>query len=308
MRTYRDVSRGIAEDVAAGKLASGSALPSVRMAALRHDTTTATVARAYRALADAGVIATADRRRARVAPDGAAAAVLLLGTAPSSSSATTALHLAGSDDPGLDIALRAAGASVVTVGPRGSFNGLTRLWKGTADAAAIHLRHHSGDYNVPFAAALLRGRRPAVIHVWRREQGILTAGGSPASLRALSWSRFARRPFGTGTRVLLDRLLAEAGIPASGVSGPDAATTLEVVMAVCAGQAEAGLAVRAAATALGLAFSPVTWEDFDIVLPAAALPAAGQLVSALRDPCVQESVSALGGYDLSRTGTVQLLD
>src|SRR5579862_7717685 len=78
MRTYRDVSRGIAEDVAAGKLASGSALPSVRSAALRYDTTAATVARAYRSLADAGVIATADRRRARVAAEGAAAAIRLL--------------------------------------------------------------------------------------------------------------------------------------------------------------------------------------------------------------------------------------
>jgi putative molybdopterin biosynthesis protein len=306
MRTYRDVSRDIAEDVAAGKLASGSALASVRTAALRYDTTAATVARAYRSLADAGVIATADRRRARVAADGAAAAIRLLGAA-SSPSGPPVLHLAGSDDPGLDIAVRAAGSSVVTTGPRGSFHGLTLLWKGTADAAAIHLRHHSGGYNAPFAEALLRGRRPAVIHVWRREQGILTAAGSPAGLGALAWDRFARRPFGTGTRVLLDRLLAEAEIPASRVGGPDAATHLEVAMAVCAGQATAGLAVRAAATALGLAFSPVIWEEFDIVLPAAALPAAERLIAALRDPGVQGSVSALGGYDLSRTGTVQLL-
>src|SRR5215469_14987587 len=122
MRTFRDVSRDIAQDVAAGKLAPGSALPSVRTAAMRHDTTAATVARAHRALADAGVIATADRRRARVAPDGVTAAARLLGTCPAPPP-TTALHLAGSDDPGLDIAVRAAGASVVTVGPRGSFHG-----------------------------------------------------------------------------------------------------------------------------------------------------------------------------------------
>jgi molybdate-binding protein len=313
MTTYQDVTREIARDVASGELAAGGAVPSVRIAALRFQASPATAARAYRQLADAGVISTADRRRARVAASGQAAARRLLGMDPEpgdapDAAAPPALRLAGSDDPGLDIALRAAGSSVVTVGPRGSFHGLTRLWKGTADAAAIHLRHHSGDYNVPFAAGLLRGRRPAVIRVWRREQGILTAGGSPASLRGLSWGRFARRPFGTGTRVLLDRLIAEAGIPASCVSGPDAATHLEVAMAVCAGQAEAGLAVRAAATALGLAFSPVTWEDFDIVLPAAELPAAEQLISALRDPGVQESVSALGGYDLSRAGTVQLLD
>jgi molybdate-binding protein len=221
------------------------------------------------------------------------------------------LRLAGSDDPGLDIAVRGAGSSVVTVGPRGSFHGLSQLWAETADAAAIHLRHHSGAYNAPFAAQLLRYRRPAVIHMWRREQGIVTAGGGPARLADLGrggCGRFARRQFGTGTRVLLDRLLAEAGVPEDSVSGPEATSHLEVAMAVAAGQATAGLAVRAVATALGLAFTPVAWEDFDIVLSADAIPAAEPLIAALRDPAVQESVSALGGYDVSRAGAVQLIE
>jgi HEAT repeat protein len=43
------------------------------------------------------------------------------------------------------------------------------------------------------------------------------------------------------------------------------------------------------------------------VLSAAALPAAEPLIAALRDPGVQPSVRSLGGYDLSQTGTVQLL-
>jgi molybdate-binding protein len=317
MPTYHDLSLAIARDVASGTLAPGDALPSVRAAASRHETTTVTVARAYRRLADAGVIETADRRRARVAAAGPAAAARLLGSPPEPATATAPerqegfpLHLAGSDDPGLDIAVRHAGASVVTIGPRGSFHGLSRLWARTADAAAIHLRHHSGAYNAPFAADLLRGRRPAVIHVWRREQGIVTAGSGPARLADLgrvAGGRFARRQFGTGTRVLLDRLLAEAGVPDRAVSGPEAASHLEVAMAVAAGQAEAGLAVRAAATALGLAFTPVIWEDFEIVLSGDDLPAAGPLIAALRDRAVQESVSALGGYDVSRTGAVRLI-
>jgi len=309
--TYADVSRGIAEDVAAGTLAAGAALPSVRAAALHYETTAATVARAYRRLADAGVIDTADRRRARVAPGGILAARRLLGTGPAVAVAPPAprpvLRLAGSDDPGLDIALRAPGNGVLRAGPRGSFHGLTRLWHGTADAAAIHLRHRSGAYNAPFAASLLRGRRPAIIHLWRREQGLLTAEDCPARLADAATGRFARRMFGTGTRALFDRLLAEAGVPADAVDGPDTTTHLEVAMAIAAGQADAGLAVRAAATALGLAFTPLAWEDFDIVLSADALDAAEPLIAALRDPSVQESVGALGGYDLSRTGELRLL-
>ena len=309
MATYHDLSMSIAAEVASGTLAPGAALPSVRAVASRHETTAATAARAYRRLADAGVIETADRRRARVTTAGPAAAARLLDASrdPRQGPAARVLRLAGSDDPGLDIALRDAGASVVTVGPRGSLHGLTSLWRGTADAAAIHLRHRSGAYNSPFAAHLLRGRRPAVIHVWRREQGVLTAHDGPARLADAARGRFARRLFGTGTRVLLDRLLAEAGVPEDSVRGPEAATHLEVAMSVAAAHAEAGLAVRAAATALGLVFTPVIWEDFDIVLGGDDLPAAERLIATLRDPAVQESVSALGGYDMSRAGAVRLV-
>jgi molybdate-binding protein len=60
-------------------------------------------------------------------------------------------------------------------------------------------------------------------------------------------------------------------------------------------------------TALGLGFVPVIWEDFDIVLSGDALPAAGPLIAALRDPAVQSSIGALGGYDLTRAGSVEML-
>jgi molybdate-binding protein len=278
-------------------------LPSIRAAADTYKTTASTIGRAYRHLADAGVIEVADRRRARIAPGGEFAARQLLG-------GHRALRLAGSDDPALDIVLRQTGTCVVTVGARGSFHGLTRIWRGTADAAAIHLRHRSGGHNSPFARTLLRGRSPAIIHLWRREQGLLTPAGNPGhisgpgDLRAL---RIARRQYGAGTRVLLDRLLTEAGVPPSSVTGPEATSHLEVAMSVASGQADTGLGVRAAATALDLGFVPVTWEDFDIVLSGDALPAAEPLISALRDPEVQSTISTLGGYDISRAGSVEIL-
>jgi molybdate-binding protein len=206
--------------------------------------------------------------------------------------------------------LRQTGAFVAPVGARGRFHGLTRIWRGTADAAAIHLRHRSGGHNGPFAQTLLRGRRPAIIRLWRREQGLLTPAGNPdhvsgpADLGAL---RVARRRFGTGTRVLLDRLLTEAGIAPATLTGPEAASHLEVAMSVASGQADTGLGVRAAATALDLGFVPVIWEDFDIVLGGDALPAAEPLIAALRNPAVQSSIDALGGYDLSQAGTVEML-
>ena len=303
MARYLQVSNDIAESIASGKLPAGDELPSIRQAARRYDTTAATIGRAYRHLADASVIDVSDRRRSRVAAGGEVAARRLL-------SGPAVLRLAGSDDPALDVVLRHTGTSVAAVGARGSFHGLTRIWRGTADAAAIHLRHRSGIHNSPFARTLLRGRQPAIIHLWRREQGLLTPEGNPGHVRGpgdLRPLRVARRHFGTGTRVLLDQLLTDAGIPPASVTGPEAGSHLEVAMTVASGQADAGLGVRAAATALDLGFVPVTWEEFDIVLSGAALPAAEPLIAALRDPGVQSSVRSLGGYDLSQTGTVQLL-
>jgi molybdate-binding protein len=303
MARYRQVSQEIASNIESGLLGPGDELPSVRDAADRYKTTGSTIARAYRYLADAGVIDVAERRRSRVAAGGDVAARRLLG-------GHSVLRLAGSDDPGLDIVLRHSGACVVVVGARGSFHGLTRVWRGTADAAAIHLRHRSGGHNSPFARTLLRGRRPAIIHLWRREQGWLTPAGNPdhitgpADLRTL---RIAQRPFGTGTRVLMDRLLTQAGIAPGSVTGPEAASHLEVAMSVASGQADTGLGVRAAATALGLGFVPVAWEDFDIVLNGDTVPVAEPLIAALRAPAVRSSIDALGGYDLSRAGSVEML-
>jgi putative molybdopterin biosynthesis protein len=67
------------------------------------------------------------------------------------------------------------------------------------------------------------------------------------------------------------------------------------------------LGVRAAATALGLSFVPVVWEEFDFALSGDALPAAEPLTAALRDLGVQSSIHALGSYDLARAGSVEML-
>jgi putative molybdopterin biosynthesis protein len=303
MARYLRVSDDIAAQVESGKLMPGDELPSVRESASRYKTTAATIGRAYRHLAEAGIIAVADRRRSRVAADGVMSARRLLG-------AGRALRLAGSDDPGLDLVLRHVGQSVMTVGARGSFHGLTRVWRGDADAAAIHLRHRSGIYNVPFARGLLRGQQAAMIHLWRREQGLLTPPGNPDHIRGpadLRGLRTAMRPFGAGTRVLLDQLLAQTGISPGTLSGPEASSHLEVALSIASGQADAGLGIRAAATTFDLDFVPVTWEDFDIVLNADNVAAAEPLISALRQTTVQSSLNSLGGYDLSRTGSVEFL-
>ncbi len=304
MTRYLDLGTELARAVLAGELAAGSELPSVRDLATAKATTAATASRAYRHLAEYGVLRLEPRRRARVSQDGPTAARRMLG------GGTRAFRLAGSDDPAMSLLLRHLGDRVALVPAHGSLHGLAAVASNVADGATAHLRHHSGVYNAPFARAVLRGRQPALLHLWRREQGLLLPAGNPrgiTDLRQLRGRRVAKRSPGTGTRVLLDHALTSSGLEPDEVAGPEFGSHLEVALAVAAGAVDAGLAVRAAAADLDLDFLAVAWEDYDLVLGAEMLDAAAPLVDALHDPAVRAAITDLGGYDLGQAGSVDHL-
>jgi len=301
MQRYRDVTDDLARHVATGAPSPGAPLPAVRTLAARYGVAPATVGRALAELARAGVVVTRPRQHAVVAADGAYRAARLLHRGQ-------ALRLAGSDDPALAQLLAAAGGAVEQVHAPGSMGGLTALWQRTTDAAALHLQHADGSYNDPFAARMLAGRAPVLVRLWRREQGIVLRPDDTESIRGLGdlpGRVVALRPPGTGTRVLLERLLRQQGLNPATISGPTAATHMDVALTVAAGAADAGVAVRSAAAVLNLAFLPLAWEPFDLALPADALPAAGPLRSALTDPTVQAGILRLGGYDLQESGALR---
>jgi molybdate-binding protein len=300
MARYHDVTAKLAARIAAGDLAPGAALPSVRELAAREGTTATTVARAYRELADAGAIVVEPRRAARVGPRGeiAARAVLREGAL---------FRLAGSDDPALSLLLSGIPEAVAPVGASGSYRGLAALWSGRADGAALHLRHRSGEYNSPFARGILAGREPVLVHLWHREQGLLVPPGNPRGVERigdLSGLRVVRRPAGTGTRTLLDRMLLDDGIDPDAVSGPTVELHLDVALAVATGEADAGLGLRSAAGPLGLDFVPLAREPFQVATTRAESGGLRPLLDALADPALGARIAALGGYDLASAGEV----
>ena len=69
--------------------------------------------------------------------------------------------------------------------------------------------------------------------------------------------------------------------------------------------ADAGVAVRAAAIALGLDFVPLGQERYDLVIPNHFLDedAVGELLAALGRPALQRQIEALGGYDVASMGS-----
>ncbi|WP_062431976.1 substrate-binding domain-containing protein [Herbidospora daliensis] len=301
MTRYREICADLAHRVSAGTLEPGDELPGVRDLAQQWGTTTSTVSRAQRQLADAGVLELADRRRARVAAGAVLAARRFL-------HGDSVFTLSGSDDPALGLVSGVLDGRLRLLAGEGSVAGLGAVRLGRADGAAIHLLHHTGVYNAPFARGMLRGLDPHLIHLWRREQGLIVRpGDSIGGIGDLVGRRVSVRRPGTGTRLLLDRLLLAGGHDPDGLRGPEAGSHLEVALAVATGTVDVGLGVRSAAADMGLEFVPLAWEEFDIAVAGNALGPAAQLVAALQTASLRDRVSSLGGYDVSRSGEVTAL-
>jgi molybdate-binding protein len=297
---WAEVADRVARDIAAGRWGEGERLPGVRRLARAAGCSPGTAARAYAALRDDGLIAGAPRSSFAVAPEAAARAAAW-------SPRAGALRLAGSDDPALDLLIRAAGgAATVAAGPRGSVAGLELLARGSADAAALHLLDlGSGRWNESFARGALAGRPVLLVHLWRREQGLVLPPGNPKGIRGvadLGRHRVAWRPPGSGSRLLLERLMLAEGERPRPDAGVPAGSHLAVAAAVATGAADAGLAVRAVAEPLGLEWIPVATEWFELAMPGGTRAAAGSLLEVLASTAVQRQLAGLPGYDLAMSG------
>jgi putative molybdopterin biosynthesis protein len=294
----------LAQQIAGGRWSEGEPLPGVRKLAREVGCSAGTAARAYTALRDSGVLSGSPRSRFVVAVGGRARAARWRGGAD-------ALRLAGSDDPALDLLVRTTGKGVVVVpGPRGSVNGIVQLSRGTADAAALHLLDAaSGRWNDRLARGALGGEPVHLVHLWRREQGLVVARGKPHAVKSvadLNGRRIAWRPPGTGSRLLLERLLLAAACEPHPELGEPAESHLAVAAAVATGAAYAGLAVRAVAESAGLDWLPVVSEPFELALDPASGAAAEPLLAALADSGVQARLAAMPGYDLSMSGEIRV--
>jgi putative molybdopterin biosynthesis protein len=293
----------LAREIAGGRWSEGEPVPGVRQVAREVGCSAGTAARAYAALRDSGVLSGSPRSRFVVAVDGRARAARWGG-------GSKALRLAGSDDPALDLLIRAAKGVAVVPGPRGSVNGIVQLSRGMADATALHLFDTaSGRWNDPFARGALGGEPVQLVHLWRREQGLVVARGNPHDVKGvaeLKGRRIAWRPPGTGSRLLLERLMLAAGCEPQPELGEPAESHLAVAAAVATGAADAGLAVRAVAESAGLDWVPVVCEPFELAIETASGAAAEPLLATLANSGVQARLAALPGYDLSMSGAMRV--
>ena len=116
------------------------------------------------------------------------------------------------------------------------------------------------------------------------------------------------RDVGSGSRMLFDVWLREAGIAPHWVSGygREVLSHLAMAEAVASGGADVGPGILAVAQALGLGFIPLQEERYDLVIPMEFLPtpAVQALLDVVTSRRFRAELEALGGYDGSHAGTV----
>jgi putative molybdopterin biosynthesis protein len=183
----------------------------------------------------------------------------------------------------------------------GSMGGLHAARRGECDIASVHLMDPAtGEYNRPLlteALALVPGYRRMQGLVFRpgdaRFEGQATVQEAVAAALADPECTMVNRNAGSGTRVLIDRLLGAHRPPGHGVQTK---SHNAVAAAVHQGRADWGIAIDTVARQYGLGFIPLQEEHYDFVVPRSRLdrPAVRAFQALLAEPEMRQRLVELG--------------
>ena len=189
---------------------------------------------------------------------------------------------------------------------RGSEETLLALSRGECDAAGFHLPEGwTGEHASAWLARWLKPRHFNFLPVMRRQHGLLIAAGNPYSLASLAdvarlGLRMVNRQRGSGTRSMIDQLLAANGLMAADIAGyaHEEFTHDAVATAIASGQADVGFGIQAAATRYDLDFIPISRDLYCLVAGSgiAGSSAMRHLMRRFSGSTFQQRLRALPGY------------
>ena len=230
---------------------------------------------------------------------------------------TQVLTLYASHDEGI-AALRdhaARGGLHLDIRFCGSVDAISALNEGRCTLAGFHTPPSPAPGTLAQRSyqPLLKPGLHKIIGFARRRQGLLVAPGNPLGISGLAdlpggRLRYVNRSIGSGTRLLAQQLLADAGLAPEHIRGWETGepSHAAVAQAIAAGAADAGLGLEAAARRHGLGFVPLASEDYFLVCLKSTLdqPPMQALRAILAEPAWQARLAALPGYEPSRSGQV----
>ena len=182
----------------------------------------------------------------------------------------------------------------------GSTAGLDAARRGQCDVAGIHLLDPAtGKYNEPFITPELK-----LVRGYARMQGVVyrpsdarfagrNAGDAVAAARADPHGVMVNRNPGSGTRVLIDRLLRGAMPPGYAVQ-PRNHTA--VAAAVAQGRADWGVCIEPVARRAGLSFLPLQEEQYDFAIARSRLQrtAVQEFIRLVQEAATRRKLTELG--------------
>ena len=225
----------------------------------------------------------------------------------------------GSQDDLLEWTLRESGSGLASL-TEGTARGVDRLQRGEVIAAAVHFHNDAvsdesaDDANIA-AVRAMPGLHDAVLVAFaRREQGLLVAPDNPKHLHGLAdvlatGAQMAVRQPGAGAQMLLEVLLTRAGAGQKDLRRlePPCLTGPDLAAAVRTGQADCGIATRAAARSAGLDFVPLLWENFDLLMRQRSYfrPSIQALIGFIGQKRLKQRATELTGYDTTPAGRIR---
>jgi putative molybdopterin biosynthesis protein len=196
----------------------------------------------------------------------------------------------------------------------GSMGAITSVTARTAHFGGIHLLDvDTGTYNIPQITKCFGLEGVKLVHLCKREQGLIVAKGNPLKITTLSCGaekqyRFINRQRGSGTRLLLDILLNRYQIDPATVKGysREETTHVGVALRVKNNFADYGLGIKAAASAMGCDFIPLETENYDLLMTTDFFQSATfeLILKIIKSEHFRRKAEALGGYNLASAGKV----
>ena len=194
---------------------------------------------------------------------------------------------------------------------------LASLSRGACDLAGFHVPEgEPGRRALELYRQWFDLRQHRLVYLVRRQQGLFVKPGNPANILALRdlerpGVRFINRQRGSGTRLLLDTLLEEAGVDAGRIEGyaSQEFTHAAVAAYVASGMADVGMGVEPPAREFKLDFIPLAAERYFLIgrEQSLALPALQVLLDLLHGSRFAERVMRLPGYSSDRAGEISTI-
>ena len=198
---------------------------------------------------------------------------------------------------------------------KGGSDALASFQHAGCDAAGFHLPKGELEREVlPLYAKWLKPESHLLVHVVERRQGIIVAADNPRGITAIADLaredvRFVNRQPGSGTRIVLERLLAREHLTGERIPGYDRFeyTHAAVAAYIASGMADAGLGVETAARQFHLGFVPLVNERYFLVVRREALDSAliRRVLTEMRSRELRSQLVRLQGLDAASCGRVE---